>query len=299
LRKEEHTQEMQGDDLNWLLLVYRAGSLSAAAKQRNVAVSTAARRIAALEGALGLRLLDRRANGSKLTADGQRIAMLAEPVVEGSARIARAAAAMRDTEGREEIRISATEFVVSDILAPALHHLYQAHPTFTIVLQAQGEVVSLAARNADIAVRMSRPEGNSLIAKKLPALRLGLYGASACLSGRVITPNTLNKERLLVYDDSYGRLPEMDWISKWGLEGSIGLRTGSTRALITAAAGGAGIALLPAIHAKAAGLVELDIDLDLPARTPWVVVHEDLRKKPAIRAVHAWIESAFKDLKLE
>jgi DNA-binding transcriptional LysR family regulator len=290
---------MQNSDLTWLLLVYRAGSLSAAAKQRNVAVSTAARRIGALEDSLGLRLLDRRANGSKLTADGQRIAMLAEPVVEGNARIARAAAAMRETEGREEVRISATEFVVSDILAPALSRLYQAHPTLTITLQAQAEVISLAGRNADIAVRMSRPEGNSLIAKKLPALRLGLFASLAYLSNRAITADNLKDERLLVYDDSYGRLPELDWISQLGLEGSVGLRTGSTRALLEAAIQGAGIGLLPAIHAQAAGLVEINIDLDLPRRSPWIVVHEDLRKKPAIMAVHAWIEGAFKLVKSE
>jgi DNA-binding transcriptional LysR family regulator len=284
---------MQNDDLNWLLLVFRSGSLSGAAKLRNVAVSTAARRIAALEAALGLRLLDRRSNGSKLTADGERIAMLAEPVVEGSARLARAAAAMRQGDGREDVRVSATDFVVSDVLAPALDRLWDKHPSISVTLQAQSEVVSLAGRNADIAVRMSRPEGNSLVAKKLPAIGLGLFGSKAYLADKIINSDTLKRERLLVYDDSYGRLPELDWISKLGLETAIALRTGSTRALIAAAKAGAGIALAPSAHARAAGLTEVKIALDLPARTPWIVVHEDLRKKPSIRAVHDWIATAF------
>jgi DNA-binding transcriptional LysR family regulator len=285
---------MQSSDLDWLLLVYQTGSLSGAAKQRNVAVSTAARRIGALEKALELRLLDRRANGSKLTGDGQRIAMLAQPVVEGTARLTRAAAAMRETDGHQEIRISATDFVVSEVLAPALSTLWSAHPEIRVILQAQGEVISLAGRHADIAVRMSRPEGNSLVAKKLPAIRLGLFGAPSYLQDRNGLADGLHTERLLVYDDTYGRLPEMDWISKYGLEAAIYMRTGSTRALLSAAVAGAGLALLPATHALNAGLLEVKIALDLPARSPWIVVHEDLRARPAIRAVHDWIGAAFR-----
>ena len=43
---------MQTGDLEWLLAIARAGSLSAAAKARGVAVSTAARRLDALEAEL-------------------------------------------------------------------------------------------------------------------------------------------------------------------------------------------------------------------------------------------------------
>jgi DNA-binding transcriptional LysR family regulator len=284
---------VQSDDLEWLLAVLRYGSLSAAAKVRGVAVSTAARRLAALEASLGIRLIDRRMNGSRLTAAGERIAALAEPAVEARARIARAAAAIRDGDGREAVRVSATEFIVSDVLAPALHLLWKRHPEINIVLRAQADVVSLAGRNADIAVRMAQPEGNSLIAKKLKPLRIGLFASEAYLAGRAVTAANLGQERLLVYDDSYGRLPELDWITTIGLDGAVALRTGSTRALLTAAISGVGIALLPASFARLESLVEIELPLDLPNRTPWIVVHQDLKRDRIVRRIHAWIIEAF------
>lgn len=284
---------MRSEDLEWLLLVFQAGSLSGAAKARNVAVSTAARRIVALEATLNLNLLDRRSNGSKLSGDGQRIAMLAQPIVESTARLARAATAMRATEGQEDIRVSATEFIVSDVLAPALPLLWANNPSITVTLQADNSVVSLASRRADLAVRMSQPEGNSLVAKKLRPISLGLFASSDYLGSRSITRDSFKDERLLVYDDTYGRLPELDWISRLGLEASVYLRTGSTRALLVAALSGAGLALLPIHFGRAVGLIQVPASLELPVRTPWIVVHEDLRTRPNVRAVHDWIQIAF------
>ena len=61
---------MDSADLEWLRAVGELGSLSAAAKARDVSVSTASRRLDALEATLGVRLLDRGARGVRLTAEG-------------------------------------------------------------------------------------------------------------------------------------------------------------------------------------------------------------------------------------
>lgn len=284
---------MDSSDIDLLMSVAQTGSLSGAAKRLDVAVSTVGRRLDALEAVLGLRLVDRRMNGARLTPGGERIAALAEPVAEGLARIGRAAAAMRQGSERESVVVSATEFIVSDVLAPALPRLYEQHPGITVALRSEAAVVSLAAREADVAVRMSRPEGNSLLAKKLPEQRLGLFATTGYLRGRSVASLDLRTERLLVYDDSYGRLPELDWLGAAGLEASVALRTGSTRALVTATAAGAGIGLLPDWTGRLAGLVEIPPPADIPGRAPWLIVHRDLRRLPSIRAVHAWISRAF------
>ena len=57
------------------------------------------------------------------------------------------------------MRISATEFVISDVLAPALDRLWVMGADFPVHLQSQADVVSLAGRDADLAIRMVRPEG--------------------------------------------------------------------------------------------------------------------------------------------
>lgn len=284
---------MDTADIDLLLRVAQSGSLSGAAKRLGVAVSTVGRRLDALEATLGLRLVDRRMTGVLLTPAGERIAALAEPVAEGLARISRTAAAMRHDSDRESVVVSATEFIISDVLAPALPRLYEARPAIGIVLRSEAAVVSLAGRDADLAVRMSWPEGNSLLAKKLPEQRLGLYASSAYLRGRDPAGLDLRSERMLVYDDSYGRLPELDWIAEAGLETCISMRTGSTRALIAATSAGAGIGLLPTWAARAETLCEVPAPAEIPTRSPWLVVHRDLRRLPTIRTVHDWIVKAF------
>ncbi len=284
---------MDSADIDLLLHVARSGSLSGAAKRLSIAVSTVGRRLDALEATIGLRLIDRRMNGARLTPSGERIAALAEPVQEGLARINRTAAAMRQGGEQERVTISATEFIVADILAPALPRLFEQRPAISVILRSEAAVVSLAGREADVAVRMSRPEGNSLLAKKLPEQRLGLFASAAYLRGRDPVLLDLSAERLIVYDDSYGQLPEIEWLVAAGLEGQVAMRTGSTRALIAATKSGIGIGLLPIWAARLEGLTELPAPASIPGRAPWLVVHRDLRRLPGIRAVHAWIIDTF------
>ncbi|WP_430443274.1 LysR family transcriptional regulator [Sphingorhabdus contaminans] len=281
-------------DLDDLIAIWQAGSLSAAAKRRRVAISTISRRIESLEKALKLRLVDRQAKGTTLTYFGELIAKTAEPIAEQLARVNRLADGLRSEGANLPVRLSATEFVISDILAPALPTLWAQDVDFPVHLQSQADVVSLAARNADIAVRMSRPEGASLIMRKLPSVHLGFFAARSYLDNRAPSEIDLRHERLLVYDDSYGRLPELDWLEEMGLRSSVALRTGSTRGLMTAAISGAGIGLLPvAIAQREKELVAVPTAIAPPPRNPWLIVHRDLRHQPSIRIVHKWVLSTF------
>jgi len=240
---------METDDLEWLLGCAVAGSLSAAAKARGVAVSTVARRLDAIEARLKLRLIDRRRDGVRLTAEGERVASLGRRIIAEIDALERAATAMRTGDHRR-IVVSATESVIADILAPRLPHLVGAHPGIALDLRSQGSVVSLAGREADIAIRMSPPVGDSLIVKKLATIRLALFASPAYLAGRDPARLQLGDERLLAYDDSYGRIPELNVLAGAGLSDKLQVTTNSTRALITATQAGAGIALLPAYVAR-------------------------------------------------
>lgn len=281
-------------DLDDLLAIRSAGSISGAARRRGVAVSTISRRIEALEAGLKLSLLDRRASGTLLTSHGEEIATLAEPLADQLARVERAADALRSGGERLPVRISATEFVISDVLAPALAGLRGRGAAFPVHLQAQGEVVSLAGRDADLAIRMSRPDGASLIGRRLPEIRLALFASRVYLDGRDPSSLVLRNERLIGYDDSFGPIPEHRWITDGGLADAVVVRTGSARAQLLAVAAGVGIGLLPTVFARTmAGLIELPHNHGAPVRTPWLIVHRDLRRQPAIRAVHGWIVDAF------
>lgn len=281
-------------DLGDLIAIRDAGTLSAAAKARGVAVSTVSRRIETLEAALGLPLVDRRADGVRLTQEGLAIADAAAPISEQLLRVKRVAESLRDGVKSAPIRISATEIMISDVLAPALDQLWAAGADFPVHLQSQAAVVSLAGRDADLAIRMARPEGASLYARRLAEIRLGLFASRDYLADRSPDALDLHAERLLIYDDSYGRLPELEWVARHGLAEAVAMRTGSTRGLLTAAMAGAGIAMLPIpFAAREPDLVEIASPFTIPSRQPWLLVHRDLRRLPSIKLVQKWIVSTF------
>ena len=240
-------------DLGDLIAIRHAATLSAAAKSRGVALWTVSRRIETLEAALGLQLVDRRTDGVRLTAAGLAIAEAASPIAEQMRRVERVAESLRQGVKAVPVRISATEFVISDVLAPAMDRLWAMGADFPVHLQSQADVVSLAGRDADLAIRMVRPEGASLYARRLADIRLGLFASADYLAGREPAAIDLRAERLLIYDDSYGRLPELDWVTRHGLTDAVAMRTGSTRGLLTAALAGAGVALLPVPFALRTG----------------------------------------------
>ncbi|WP_298193512.1 LysR family transcriptional regulator [Novosphingobium sp.] len=280
-----------------VIAIRDAGTLSTAAKARGVAVSTVSRRIEALEAALGLQLVDRRTNGVRLTNAGIAIAEAASPITEQMRRVERVAESLRQGSKTVPIRISATEFVISDVLAPALDQLWRMGADFPVHLQSQGDVVSLAGRDADLAIRMVRPEGASLYARRIADIRLGLFASADYVAGREPVAIDLKAERLLVYDDSYGRLPELDWVKRYGLSDAVFMRTGSTRGLLSSALAGAGIALLPAPFALRTGtLIEIPPPSRLPSRQPWLIVHRDLRGLPAIKLAQKWVIQTFENL---
>ena len=284
-------------DLSDLIAIRDAGTLSAAAKARGVAVSTVSRRIETLEAALGLQLVDRRTDGVRLTHDGLAVAEAASPIAEQMRRVERVAESLRQGVKTVPVRISATEFVISDVLAPALDRLWTMGADFPVHLQSQADVVSLAGRDADLAIRMVRPDGASLYARRLAEIRLGLFASADYLAGREPAGIDLSDERLLVYYDSYGRLPELEWIDRHELPCAVAMRTGSTRGLIAAALSGAGIALLPVPFALRIGtLVEVPPPSALPIRQPWLIVHRDQRGLPSIRLAQKWIAEAFASL---
>ncbi|NUP09426.1 MAG: LysR family transcriptional regulator [Polyangiaceae bacterium] len=284
---------MEWSDLVPLLAVARAKSFGGAARRLGVSTTTVTRRVDALEASLGLRLVDRQTDGATLTEHGVQIVKLAEDVEERAAALDRAAAALRD-DVAPRLRISSTETVVTGVLAPALGLLLETHPEIRVELQVNPELVSLARRDADLAVRMLKPEGNSLVGRRLAGIELGLYASRSYLGRKRPEDVVLADECLLSLNDSFGRIAEVLWFENAGLTSAIRMRTSSTQALLAAVRAGVGIALLPDVFGNNdPSLVALDADTAFPSRTPWLVTHRDLRRVPAVKAVSQWIVDAF------
>jgi len=229
----------------------------------------------------------------RVTQTGHALLKQAEGSEQMLAGIERRAAGLRKGAWDGSVRVSATEPVISEILAPQIPRLIAIAPKMRIDLVVENTLVSLARHDADIAIRLVRPEGDSLMARRLPPLGIGLYASRAYLEGRSEI-GSLRAERFIGYDDTYGRIPEVRWISDQGLDGALAVRTSSTRGLLNAVSAGAGIAILPRFLARRQPhLIELPAPVQIPSRIAWLVWHRDLKRSSALRQLRQWVAESF------
>lgn len=282
---------MKHENLRSFVAVAETGTLSAAAKELAASISTVGRRLDALEEVLGLQLVVRTVDGAFLTEEGERLLPQAQASVEAALSFERAAAAVKEGTAAEAIRISATEPMVADVLAPALPKLQAVSPDMVVQLTSSNEPARLARREADMALRLVRPTGDSLIARRLPDIELGCFASSGYLAGRKSHDLDLFDQPLLAFDDSFGDIAEVRWLRDQELEPQVVMKSLSSRALINAAVSGAGVVLAPKFLARRAGLVELAAP-PIASRQVWLVLHRDLRHNRRMQVVRNWIVSA-------
>ena len=267
-------------------------SLSAAAAGLRLSVPTLARRIEALEHAIGAPLFRRTPRGLALTESGEALRRRAEGGRRQMAEIERFAATLGKAAEGSVVRISATEPVIAEILAPRLGALLPSLEGHRLELGIENAQVSLALNKADIAIRLARPEGDSLMARRLPPLGMAIYADSEHAA------SDPSRAAFISYDDSYGRIAELRWIEENGFAGQVRVRTSSTRAMLMAALAGQGLAILPrTIAARHPELVEISHPAlpPVPPRDVWIVWHRDLHRRPAIRRTIRWIADCFAD----
>jgi len=277
------------EDIRHFVTLAREGTLSAAARTLGVDHATVARRVAALEASTGLKLVDRRARATLLTEDGRRIAAVAAPMEEAAFALSRTAqAAKPGVDG--EVTISAPPNFASAVIAPQLVRLRQQHPGIRIKLMGEKRRASLSRREADVALRLSRPVETGLFVRKIGSFGFSLYGAPAYLNK---TPP--HAFAFIGYDASMAESPQEVWLRAVIGEREVVLRTNDLETQIAAARSGLGVAALP--HYLGEGdprLQRHDVPGRPVSRDVWLLVHRDLRQVPPVRAVMEFLVSCVK-----
>ena len=277
------------EDIRHFVALAREGTLSAAARTLGVDHATVARRVAALEASTGLKLVDRRARATLLTEDGRRIAAVAAPMEEAAFALSRTAqAAKPGVDG--EVTISAPPNFASAVIAPQLVRLRQQHQGIRIKLMGEKRRASLSRREADVALRLSRPVETGLFVRKIGSFGFSLYGAPAYLNK---TPP--HAFAFIGYDASMAESPQEVWLRAVIGEREVVLRTNDLETQIAAARSGLGIAALP--HYLGEGdprLQRHDVPGRPVSRDVWLLVHRDLRQVPPVRAVMEFLVSCLK-----
>ncbi len=289
---------MNWDDLKIFLALNRAGTLSGAARALNVSQPTVGRRIERLERHMGTRLFDRLPDGYAPTAAGLRLMPLAEEMAEAAEALDRTSAALAERiEGT--VRISVNE-IIAQFLIDRLAGLRQALPEIEFELFVTHIQVNLSKREADLLIRDSLPELSSLTARKLGNLRYAIYGAPDYIESH---PASRTERRYadcewVGFDEDHGRFTGYTWLrERLGNRAPVH-RTNNGMVLRRAVKAGAGLGVLPCY--AAAGdprLVRLTPPLDGVNEPLWLLVHPDMKRQPAIRAVMDQLIKLFADEK--
>lgn len=274
------------DDLKTLIACADEGSLSGAAAMMGISQPTLGRKIDALEASLGVQLFTRSPRGMALTVTGQHMLAHAREVEAAAARLSMAAAG-RGEAVKGVVRITASAVLATYRLPPILARIVQAEPGVEIELVVSDATDNLHLREADIAIRMYRPEQLGLIARKITDIETGLFASHGYLSKHGMpTVETIGSHRMVGYD----RNPIMrNFVKDSGMstpKAFFPLRTDDQVVNWRIALAGGGIG----VTQREVGLTEPLMvpvlpDIEMPSLPVWLTVHEELRTSSLIRRV--------------
>lgn len=279
---------MDWNDLRYFLAVAREGSTLAAGRALRVSQTTVARRIAALERAVGFPLFDKKQAGYAPTPAGEALLPLAERVEAEAQQFADAAGA-RTREVGGKVRITTEEIYAMGLLAPLLRELHDLHPDILIELDTGQQVRDLGDGEADIALRSSsddQPAGT--VGRTLGADDWTLYCSRDYAARHGVPASVEELRNHAIVGGGGGNLwrQYQAWLKSLGLEDKVAIHHATSTGLLSAVRSGFGIAVLPCVVA--------DADPDLirciepradHGRVLWLLTHERIRHEPRIRAV--------------
>lgn len=280
------------DDLRVFLAVARAGSLTGAARTLQVDPATVGRRTAALERALGVRCFDRLPVGYALTEAGNKLLARLEPIEGELMGLARDFDAEdRGIEGN--VVITATDSVSRGFVIPAIAELRHARPGIRVDVVTASQVLSLARREACIALRLSRPTTGDLVARRLATLRFGFFASPDYLAayGRPVQLDDLADHHLLDWYGDYPTLAPAVWLRELITDRSLTpvFRAGTVGEIRCAAMHGIGIAVLPFFAVERPYLVHLLPQVAIPTAELWLVIHPVTGRIARVRVVAGFL----------
>ena len=248
-------------------------SFTSVAKRRDVAVSSVARKIDALEAELGVKLFARSSRSLVLTDAGEQFLPRARHIV-SEMDDAKHGLADLHADPRGLLTITAPEAFGRRHVVPAIAGFLKRYPLIEIDLHLSDERVDLMAQRVDVAIRIGLLPDSDLVATRLaPSRRL------ACASpdylarcGHPVTPEQLVKHNCLTLAST----SSPGWWCFAGVHRGAALpirgtlRTDDTEALLQAAVAGIGIVHLASWlvgdFIRAGKLVSLFPDMPAPPK---------------------------------
>ncbi|MDR5760492.1 LysR family transcriptional regulator [Caballeronia sp. LZ035] len=231
--------------MQMLVTAVDGGSLSAAARELKIPVSTLTRKVADLEELLGTRLLIRTTRKLTLTDAGTDYVAAARRILE-LVREQEHEATGEFATARGELVVTAPVQLGRLHVLPVINRFLAQYPDITVRLLLSDRNVDLIDAHADLAVRIGELPDSNMIATRIGSLR-----PVVCASPRFLAriappaePDELVKHACIVFNSPYlspwrFRLPSTDKV--YMLDVKARLEVTSPDAAVSAAADDAGI----------------------------------------------------------
>lgn len=271
------------------------GSLLGAARVLKTSQPTLGRHIAELEAQWGVVLFERTGRGLVPTPTALQLAGAARGMEAGALQLTRAlSGAQAQTSGT--VRITASVPVAVQLMPPLLARMRLELPDIQVELVSSNQVSNLLRREADIAIRMVRPEQGTLVAKKIGNVGIGAYAHRTYLArhSAVRQPTDLLQHDLIGSDADPSILRGFQAMGYPVGPEAFALRTDDFIVQWQAVRAGFGIGFVADYMARtdADVLPVLRGLLAVPDLPMWLAVHREIRTNRRIRAVYDFLAEA-------
>lgn len=274
------------NDLRYLLAIAREGSTLSAAKALGVSQPTVQRRLAALEGRIGRKLVEHHPTGYRLTELGKALfphAVEVERSVEAFQR--QLMSAGEELSGT--LRVTCPEGMASRLLAPVIEAFRQKHPELRVDLIMTDRRLDLAKGEAEVALRIHEPGDDQLIARRIANSPWAVFASQSYIKrhGRPQRWEDLDQHAIIEFAGELAGNHAARWLRSVAPKATIAIRGNSMLGVLAAVKSGAGLAPLPMLLGGSEDGLEPvlksipEIDTKL-----YLVIHADLKRTPRVRA---------------
>ena len=274
------------DDLLILLAVGRTGRYTNAADELGLNHTTVSRRIAALEQAMGGRVLARVAGGWELTDLGREALTAAEAVESAVRSLSTEAGGRRALEGL--VRISATDGFSAYIAAPAAAAVQRDHPKVAVEIVAATRRASQQRSGLDVEIVVGEPTVHRAKALRLGDYCLGLYGSHDYLAEHGSPANVADLQRfpLVYFIDSMLQVDDLDLAPSFAPAMRESVTSTNVFVHVEATRASAGLGLLPCFmadrHPDLIRVLAAEVSIRL---TYWLVTRAETLRRPEVAAI--------------
>jgi DNA-binding transcriptional LysR family regulator len=275
------TTVLNWDDLRIVLAIAEHGTLSGAAAGLRISHPTLSRRLQRIERRLGTRLFERTPSSLRLTAAGEDMRQLALRLRDDIAALERRIGG-RDTGPGGPIRLTAPDAVSEYLLPGILAELCREHTGLTVDLIVSNQVLSLAQRSADIALRITDSPTETLRGRRVGTVAMAIYAARNLPVPETL--GTLSGIPWVGFDAALACSGPGSWVAHNVAENDIRLRANTLLGAAQAVRSGIGCGVLPCfVGGSIPELVRIGAPLPALSVPLWLLVHPEMARLPRIR----------------